>query len=654
MHVCAPCDPPGRPQEDDDEEEEEDFADGGRGGAARTPMPLKKRMALGAGGASAAGDGDRSEEEEEEEEEEEDDGYGSDYMGDDEDRARLAAMGEREREEVLFQRSEKRQDAEERRRVVEEARRRERDKAAAAAAPAGRKGKAGPRTRAPTAKTTAKAAALDELKARTAQKQASRTEARAEAARRRAEEAERRRAEAGGSDSDASASARSDDEDDERRGRRRRGARGGEDDERGAEDEAEEDEEPAPFAVIMRCCLTRLQLEKWADKPFFDDTVAGCFVRVGTGPGAGGVAQYRMAEVVGVLNGAHRGAELHSYAFGPGGRRTAKWLLLRHGEQERAFKMAMVSNAPVGEHEWHSWASAAQRANRRPLTVSEVSTREAAIKAASEYRWASADVARALAEKRAANAAPRNVALEKELVSSRLEVALQAGDEEEVAQCRAALAECEAALASLPRGGAAMTNINKRNATANVAILDVAAREAASVASGRAAGTMAKGSDVDPFSRRPTRVTNYWQTKAKVEAGKEAGGGGGDAAAAGEGKEAPAEAAEVPPAVRGSAAVADGEPADAAATVGAAGAADGDGDGGDTVALRARDDDDTHALAAAHLAAWEPIDISRCAGARTLPLLRTWRGGLNAAEEAIRAGKTLISVADYYKRHAPQ
>jgi RNA polymerase-associated protein RTF1 len=640
--------PPARPQEED-EEEEEDFAGGGRGGSVRTAMPLKKRMALSAGGASAAGGADSSEEEEEEAIE--DDGYGSDYMGDDEDRERLAALPELEREQILFQRSEARQDMEEKRRVAgaaKQARRREREQAAAAAAPAGRKGKAGPRTRAPTAKKTAKDAALDELKARTAMKAASRTEARAEAARRR-EEAAARRAEAGGTDSDASASARSDDDDDDGRrgdGRRRRGARGGEDDDERGGGEAEEDEEPAPFAVIMRCCLTRLQLEKWADKPFFDDTVAGCFVRVGTGPGSGGVAQYRMAEVVRVLNGEHRGSELSSYAFGPGGRRTSKWLLLRHGETERAFKMAMVSNSAVGENEWRSWAQAAQRAERRPLTVSEVSTREAAIKAASEYRWASADVARALAEKRAANAAPRNVALEKELLSSRLEVALQAGDEDEVAQCQAALAECETALASLPRGGAAMTNINKRNATANVAILDVAAREAATLASGRAAGTMAKGSDVDPFSRRPTRVTNYWQTKAKTEAGKEADGGDGDAAA--QGKEAPAEAAPV----GGSAAVADGEPPAAAAADGGAGAAAGDGD--EEVALRARDDDDTHALAAAHLAAWQPIDISRCAGARTLPLLRTWRGGLNAAEEAIRSGKTLISVADYYKRRAAQ
>lgn len=47
-------------------------------------------------------------EEEAEAPDEDDDGYGSDLMGDDEDRARLAAMTEMEREMELFERSEAR------------------------------------------------------------------------------------------------------------------------------------------------------------------------------------------------------------------------------------------------------------------------------------------------------------------------------------------------------------------------------------------------------------------------------------------------------------------------------------------------------------------------------------------------------------------
>ena len=577
------------------QDEEADEEDERRGASA---MPLKKRMALAAA---------EEEEDEASESVEFDDGYGSDFYGDETDRARLNEMNDLDREQILFERSERRQEALERRRVKQEAR--ARTSGAHARKPP-------PRARAPAARGSkaGKEAALEVIKAQRERQAGQRADQRVSAARRRAEEAVRR-AERGGEES-ASAS-----EGEERGGGwGRGGGRGG----RSASpsSDSEEDVALAGFSEIMRCVLSRSQLEKWADKPFFDDTVRGCFVRIGTGAGADGQPLYRMAQVRDVLNGVHAsGAELRAYEFGrPAGRRTAKWLLLRHGEQERAFKMAMVSNAQPLEREFQGWARAEMACSRRPLRLSDVKAREAAILGAASYRWDSADVARMLAEKRsAAGGGPRNAVLDKERLLARLQVCEQEGDAAGAADCREQLEECEQALASLPRGAQAMGSINRRNAAANVEILDAHAREVGAQAQ-RGAGKA--GSDVDPFSRRPTRVTNYWQTKGAQEA-----------PAAAPTEAAPAETPE-------------------AATQ----AGDGEGEGEGLEAADPRllpaSGPAEHPLAAAHKAAWRPIDLSRCAGPRTLPLLQGWTGGLGCAEEAIRSGKTLITIGEYKKRVA--
>ena len=556
----------------------------------RAKMPLKKRMALASGGARG-GAAPSSEEEDAAAaaaSSESEDPYGSDYMGDDEDRARLAAMKELDRELVLAERAERRLDARQRRELREEMRARE----------AKKRGKAAPRGRAPTADKEAKRAALQELAARRAGDKGAAREA---ASRRRAEDA-KRRAEARAADSESRSAT-----DEEAAGA-------------AEEDEEDEDEAPATMAELQRLVLPRLQLEKWVDKPFFDATLPGCFVRVATGNGADGKAKYRLAEVAAVLLGEHRGRELRSYDFGPGGRRTGRWLLLRHGTHEQAFKMSLVSNAPPEEGEIDHWAQAAKAAMRRPLTRTQLATREAALAAAHAFRYTSADVARAVEAKRAAGHAPRNVALEKEQLNTRLEVALQAGDAEEVEALRAAIAAIDAQLDTvLPRGAAAMDKINKRNAVANVAILDAAGREAL------VAAQKVTSNAGDPFSRRPTRVTNYWQTGKKE--------------AAADAPKAPEPAAEAP-----------AEPADelakALAEEDAAAAAELDTD----VLRAAPGDERERKRAAEHAARWKPFDLSKLAQPRRIPVLRHWRGGLGGAEEAIRAGKTLITVQEYYAR----
>lgn len=74
--------------------------------------------------------------------------------------------------------------------------------------------------------------------------------------------------------------------------------------------------------------------------PFFEDTVLGCFIRLGVGQRPeDGQPVYRLAQIVGV-------EEYHrNYKMNKTSTRTA--LRIRHGKAEKVFLMDIVSNSDV-------------------------------------------------------------------------------------------------------------------------------------------------------------------------------------------------------------------------------------------------------------------------------------------------------------------
>jgi RNA polymerase-associated protein RTF1 len=83
--------------------------------------------------------------------------------------------------------------------------------------------------------------------------------------------------------------------------------------------------------------MSRFKLEKFINLPIFEKTVVGCFVRINIGNN--NTTQklvYRVAEIVAVVETAK------IYQFGKG--RTNKGLRLKHGSQERVFRLEFVSN----------------------------------------------------------------------------------------------------------------------------------------------------------------------------------------------------------------------------------------------------------------------------------------------------------------------
>lgn len=83
--------------------------------------------------------------------------------------------------------------------------------------------------------------------------------------------------------------------------------------------------------------ISRYKLEKFINLPIFEKTVIGCFVRINIGNNSSSQKLvYRVAEIIAVVE------TPKIYAFGTG--RTNKGIKLKHGNQERVFRLEFVSN----------------------------------------------------------------------------------------------------------------------------------------------------------------------------------------------------------------------------------------------------------------------------------------------------------------------
>lgn len=520
----------------DDESDLEDVPSKKRGSGQKAPA--RKRQARGRGRAASededdSDDGDRLEIDEEE------------LIRDEDDRKRLAAMTELQREFELATRAEARQRELERQRLLKKAPGDVAEKAEKAAAKAAKRVSGRSKSGREEREEAAKKSAMEELKAARERKA------------RGAEERARKRGESEEPEDEG--------DEEERRGEGRdwrdRGRRD-ESEEEGAlesEDEAldddrgrrlygrphmdeggEDEEDEAPFDDVKRILVRREKLEQWVNEPFFEETLPGCMVRVlmGEEPAPDGSIQrrYMLCQVVAVETRApgyykDSGKPWKSpYEIAPGKEKTHKWLLVERGASQRGMPIALVSNASFTEPEFESWQRALREQHRPQVSRRQAQETHERLVKANLYRYTAEDVNRLLKEKKAQGAAPRNAALEKARLEVQLQHARENNDTDVVAELESQIAALDAALeeAKGRRRGHNMAELNKRNADLNFknALDNVSNRP------GGASGTQdVKASTLDPFSRRATRPVVYWTTK-RQQPGEEAEAAGDGAAAA--------------------------------------------------------------------------------------------------------------------------
>ncbi|XP_066138501.1 RNA polymerase-associated protein Rtf1 isoform X2 [Euwallacea fornicatus] len=261
-------------------------------------------------------------------------------------------------------------------------------------------------------------------------------------------------------------------------------------------DNDEEELKKAPYTPtkldLNTIRLSRHKLERFVHMPFFDRIAKGCFIRIGIGQ-HNGAAVYRAAEVMGVYE--------TTKIYQLGNTRTNKGLRVRHGTQERIFRLEFVSNSEFTEGEFQKWVEATAAAGCELPTKGRIEQKQADIKEALSYEFNEQDVDRILKEKERFKQNPHNYAMKKATLMKEREAALGRGDDNYAQEMSDKLAQLEERASELDKRRTAtissISYINDRNRKRNVE-----EAEKAIIAEIRAN----KGKKVDdPFTRRSTK-----------------------------------------------------------------------------------------------------------------------------------------------------
>ncbi|XP_050680354.1 RNA polymerase-associated protein Rtf1 [Leptidea sinapis] len=248
---------------------------------------------------------------------------------------------------------------------------------------------------------------------------------------------------------------------------------------------------------INKLRLSRFKLERLVHLPFFARVVNGCFVRIGIGNNNGNPV-YRVAEIIDVYETAK--------VYNLGNTRTNKGLKLRHGTQDRVFRLEFVSNQEFTDSEYQKWSKAIKDANKRPPTMDFVRSKISEVKDALMYEFKEEDVEKIVAEKDRFRSHPTNYAMKKTQLMKERDVAQLRGDDELVMDLNAKLQELEDRASQLDKTRTSsiqsISYINNRNRKLNVETAEKAIMEEIKANKG-------KKTD-DPFTRRHTKpVMNF-------------------------------------------------------------------------------------------------------------------------------------------------
>uniref|UniRef100_A0A3B5R4M1 RNA polymerase-associated protein RTF1 homolog n=1 Tax=Xiphophorus maculatus TaxID=8083 RepID=A0A3B5R4M1_XIPMA len=419
------------------------------------------------------------------------DGYDDDLMGDAEDRARLEQMTEKEREQELFNRIEKREvlrrrfeikkklktakkkEKEEKKKKQEEEQEKRKQSQVSMSHNKERRSKR-------DEKLDKKSQAMEELKAEREKKKNKTAELLAKREPLKTSEVY------------------SDDEEEEEEDDDKSSVKSDRSSRSSSFDEDEKEETPPksqPVSLpeeLNRVRLSRHKLERWCHMPFFAKTVTGCFVRIGIG-NSSSKPVYRVAEIVDVVE--------TTKVYQLGSTRTNKGLQLRHGADTRVFRLEFVSNQEFTESEFMKWKEAMIVAGMQVPTLDEITKKEQSIKEAMNYKFNDKDIE----DVSQFSPAYDHVQL-LTLILIFTAMAEENGDGEKVKTIQDELNELEERAEALDRQRtkniSAISYINQRNRSWNIV-----ESEKALVAEGQ----NSKNQQMDPFTRRqckPTMVSN--------------------------------------------------------------------------------------------------------------------------------------------------
>ncbi|GJQ77851.1 putative RNA polymerase II C-terminal domain phosphoserine binding protein [Trypoxylus dichotomus] len=263
-----------------------------------------------------------------------------------------------------------------------------------------------------------------------------------------------------------------------------------------SENEQEEEEKKPTYiptrAELNSIRLSRHKLERFVHLPFFDRIAKGCFTKIGIGQ-HNNMPVYRAVEITGVYETAK--------VYNLGNTRTNKGVRVRHGGQERVFRLEFVSNQEFTEGEYQKWIEATTAASNPMPTKEIIQQKQADIKEAVNYEFNEQDVVRMLQEKERFKQRTYNYAMKKTQLMKERDSALSRGDDEVARDLNKKITELEERASELDKMRtstiSSISYINDRNRKRNVEEAEKAIMEEVRANKGKKID--------DPFTRRSTK-----------------------------------------------------------------------------------------------------------------------------------------------------
>lgn len=238
--------------------------------------------------------------------------------------------------------------------------------------------------------------------------------------------------------------------------------------------------------------LSRFKMERFVHMPIFDRIVTNCFVRISIG-NHNNKPVYRIGEIVGIVETAK------IYQLGKS--RTNKGLRLRHGGQEKVFRLEFISNQDFTEQEFEKWKDVCAASNVTLPTLDSLQQKIKDIKEGMTYEFAEEDVTKMVQEKNRFRAYPTNYAMKKTCLMKERDAAQLRGEDELARDLNMQIQELEERASELDKRRSSsislISYINDRNRKRNVEEAEKAIIEEARAN---------KGLKIeDPFTRRSTK-----------------------------------------------------------------------------------------------------------------------------------------------------
>ncbi|KAJ7290880.1 hypothetical protein O6H91_Y293700 [Diphasiastrum complanatum] len=261
--------------------------------------------------------------------------------------------------------------------------------------------------------------------------------------------------------------------------------------------------QPPDKELIQSITIRRSRLFKWFMEPFFEDVIVGCLVKIGTAKTEAGKNEYKLFLVQSV------DAKDPDKQYQFENRLTSKHLNCSNGDDttSASWQMVRVSDQLPGDDEINAWLKVIEKCPGYGITIADAMKKRNALASVNTFVYSAATVKQMLHEKKQASIRPSNIALEKDRLLKELTLADSRGEIGEGQRLQGKLKDLEAYSLRLTLKNIKAERIemmNKKNKIENF-------KNASEL---KPANPHAKAGEAgyDPFSRRWTRSQNYYKS----------------------------------------------------------------------------------------------------------------------------------------------